>query len=90
MKRKLTPDEKLELIVTAAHRVLETANGPRQEALYCRNDLRDVLSLVDPTGIYVNPEQSRTIALPGVSALRLISSKDSAPACSPPSENTKV
>jgi hypothetical protein len=76
MKKTLTPDEKLELIVTAAHRVLSTFEGPRQEALYCRNDLRDVLALVDPTGIYVNPNQSRTVALPGASALRLISSRD--------------
>lgn len=76
MKKTLTPDEKIELLVTAAHRVLATAEGPKQEALYCRNDLRDVLSLVDPTGIYVNPNQSRTVALPGVSALRLISSRD--------------
>lgn len=76
MKKTLTPDEKLELIVTAAHRVLATAEGPKQDALYARQDLRDVLGLVDPTGIYVNPNQSRTVALPGVSALRLISSRD--------------
>lgn len=69
MKRGMTNDEKLELIVTAAHRVLATAEGPRQEALYARNDLRDVLSKVDPTGVYVSPSQSRTVALPASLAL---------------------
>lgn len=69
MKRGLTNDEKLELLVTAAHRVLATAEGPRQEALYARNDLRDVLSKVDPTGVYVSPSQSRTVALPANLAL---------------------
>ena len=68
-RKTLTPDDKIELLVTAAHRVLATAEGPRHEALYARNDLRDVLGLIDPKGVYVNPNQSRTIALPASLAL---------------------
>ncbi len=67
--KALTPDEKIELLVTAAHRVLATSEGPRNEALFARNDLRDVLALVDPTGVYVTPNQSRTVAIPASLAL---------------------
>lgn len=69
MKRGMTNDEKLELLVTAAHRVLATTEGPRREAMYARNDLRDVLAKVDPTGVYVNQDQSRTVAIPANLAL---------------------
>lgn len=65
----MTADEKIELLVTAAHRVLATSEGPRNEALYARNDLRDILAKVDPTGIYVNQNQSRTVAIPASLAL---------------------
>ncbi len=68
-KRGMSIDEKLELVVTAAHRVLATAEGPRQEAMFARLDLRDVLGKVDPTGVYINPEASRTVALPASLAL---------------------
>ncbi len=73
--KALTPDEKIELLVTAAHRVLSTAEGPRPEANNARADLRDVLKLVDPTGVYVNPNQSRTVAVPA--SLALVSSRPS-------------